>query len=455
VPQASIPGPKSLLPGKWFLEFSRDPLNFFAAAHRTYGDIARFSFGRQHVILLSHPNLIEEALLNRKIGKGPATKRLLPQGLLSTEGPQHLKQRRMMQPLFHRQHVQGFAATMVRHAERWRDRVNPQAPIDMITGMRDLTLGVITETVFSSTATLQAEEVGKALAESFEHFGLAFIPGIEMIEKLPLPFFNRLRNARARLDRALDQIIADRRAATGQSDLIAMLMAARDPENPADPGMSDRQIREEAMGIFIAGHETVSGAMSWTWHLLARTPAVEARLHEELDRVLGGRAPAADDVPKLEYTRAIVAESMRVCPPAWVMGRRAFEDVTIGGHTINAGSVVGVSQWNAHHDPRWWDAPDEFRPERWMDEAGAKTQAAGYRWTAASATRPKFAYFPFGGGVHLCIGESFAWSELILFIATIAQRWRFETVTAPRPEARITLQPRGLRMRAISRSPSA
>ena len=214
-----------------------------------------------------------------------------------------------------------------------------------------------------------------------------------------------------------------------------MLLAARDPENPSEPGMSDEQIRDEAMTIFLAGHETTANAMAWTWHLLGDSPAVETKLHEELARVLDGRTPAVEDVPKLEYTRAIAAEAMRLFPPAWTMGRRVVERHTIDGHTIEPGALVIVSQWIAHHDPRWWEAPNDFRPERWQ----------------SPAARPKYAYFPFGGGSRICIGESFAWTEAILLLATIAQRWRFVAGTAPTREPRITLRPKGLHMKAVSR----
>jgi cytochrome P450 len=209
--------------------------------------------------------------------------------------------------------------------------------------------------------------------------------------------------------------------------------------------MSDEQIRDEAITIFLAGHETTANAMAWTWHLLGAAPEVESRLHAEIDRVLGARLPAADDVPRLEWTRAIVAESMRLFPPAWTMGRRVLQAHSLGGYTMEAGSLVIMSQWVVHHDPRWWDRPDAFVPDRWLsssDDARGKTPA-----------RPKYAYFPFGGGSRVCIGESFAWTEAILLLATIAQRWQFRPVpgAVPLPEPRITLRPKGLRMRAVRR----
>ena len=208
--------------------------------------------------------------------------------------------------------------------------------------------------------------------------------------------------------------------------------------------MTDLQIRDEAMTIFLAGHETTANAMAWTWHLLGSAPEVEARLHAEIAQVLQSRTPTVEDVPKLEWTRAIVAESMRLFPPAWTMGRRAIEPHTIGGHQISKGDLVIMSQYVVHHDPRWWPDPDAFKPDRWLAEAGARSPAPG--------ARPKYAYFPFGGGSRICIGESFAWTEAILLLATIAQRWTFTPDGPPPvPEPRITLRPKGLRMRATLR----
>ena len=268
-----------------------------------------------------------------------------------------------------------------------------------------------------------------------------------------------------------------------------MLLAARDPENPNEGGMSDTQIRDEAMTIFLAGHETTANAMAWTWHLLGTAPQVEARLHQELDRVLRDasgewRTPAMDDVPKLEWTRAVVSESMRLFPPAWTMGRRALESHTLGGYVIEKGALVIMSQWVVHRDPRWWGEPESFQPYRWISEseprgisesespvssAALSNPASPVSSTAlvsptssagsgarlpTPVSRPKYSYFPFGGGSRVCIGESFAWTEAILLLATIAQRWRFVRGEEPAPttEPRITLRPKGLRMTAVERS---
>jgi len=440
-----VPGPSPWLPGASFLKFRRDPLTFFADTQHTYGDIARFTFGPQEVYLVSDPEWIEDVLVNsaKKFHKGVAlqrAKRLLGEGLLTAEGKAHLKQRRTIQPLFHRQQVQRFAEAMVKHAVRWRESIAAHATIDMTHEMAALTLAIVGETLFSSNVQSDADEVREALTAAVQSFGIAFLPGLEYFEKLPLPMFVRVRKARERLDAVIHRVIAERRSGGSedpplQPDLVSMLLAARDPENPDEGGMSDQQIRDEAMTIFLAGHETTANLMAWTWHLLGAHPQIEAALHAELARVLDGRTPSVDDVPKLEYTRAVIAESMRMYPPVWTMGRRAIETHVIAGHTIEPGALVIMSQWIVHHDPRWWSSPDSFTPDRWAEKSD----------------RPKYAYFPFGGGSRICIGESFAWTEAILLLASIAQRWTFRPVTAPVLEPRITLRPKGLSMRAVLR----
>jgi cytochrome P450 len=467
------PGPRSWLPGGDFWAFRRDPLTFLPHVARTYGDLARLSFGQQRVYVISRPEWIEDVLVNSasRFGKGVAlerARRVLGNGLLTSGGAEHLRQRRLIQPLFHRQHVQGFANSMVKHASRWTNAVTPGSDMDMTAQMGALTLAIVGETLFSSDVQDDANEVRTAMNDAVAGFALAFVPMVERLEKLPLPIFRRMREARTRLDRVIRTVIEKRRQAVARTvedkpppprlrrpaeasakaeglspqhsqDLISMLLAARDPENPHAVGMSDEQIRDEAITIFLAGHETTANAMAWTWHLLGSAPDAEARLHAELDHVLGGRVPTAEDVPRLEWTRAVVSESMRLWPPAWTMGRRVLQAHSIGGYTLEPRSLVIMSQWVVHHDPRWWDRPDAFAPERWL----------------SPAPRPKYAYFPFGGGSRVCIGESFAWTEAILLLATIGQRWRFRPVPGSTPEAepRITLRPKGLRMRAEIRVP--
>jgi cytochrome P450 len=455
-PAQVAPGPHTWVPGGSFWEFRKDRLGFVTEMARTYGDIVRVSFGRQKLFLISRPEWIEDVLVTnaKRFKKGIALERagkLLGKGLLTNEGADHLKQRRTIQPLFHRQHVQGFADAMVRHAERWTAAVKPGERIDVTAQMSALTLGIVGETLFSSNVEGQADEVRGALTDAVAGFELLFLPFGSSLENLPIPVFTRMRRARERLDNVIRRIVKERRASSAQShDLVSMLVAARDPENPDAAGMSDEQIRDEAMTIFLAGHETTANAMAWTWHLLGSAPDAEKKLHGELDRVLAGRTPTADDVPKLEWTRAIVAESMRLYPPAWTMGRRAIENHTIGGYTIERRDLVLVSQYVAHRDPRWWDAPEMFRPDRWL--AGG-FPVPGTRVPTPTTTQPKYSYFPFGGGSRICIGESFAWTEAILLLATIAQKVQLVPTNDPPPvpEPRITLRPHGLFMRTQRR----
>ncbi len=452
----SPPGPPQWLPGGNFWAFRRNGPEFFTHLARTYGDIAAFKFGRQQVYLISRPEWIEDMLVGsaHRFVKGMAldrARKILGNGLLTANGPEHLKQRRTIQPLFHRQHVQGFASAMVRHATAWSAGLTHGARLDVTHEMGGLALAIVGETLFSSDVQSDVDEVREALADAVQGFTLAFLPFIGRLERLPLPVFVRMRRSRERLDRVVRRIIATRReamAAAGAEppalragtthDLVSMLLAARDPDNPDAVGMSDEQIRDEAMTIFLAGHETTANAMAWTWHLLGSAPLAEARLHKELAEVLGRRTPTAEDVPKLEWARAIISESMRLFPPAWTMGRRVVETHSVGDYQLAPGSIVITSQYVAHRDPRWWDAPEQFKPERWLSPA---------------PDRPKYTYFPFGGGSRICIGESFAWTEAILLLATIAQRWRLVPTSDPPPvpEPRITLRPKGLFMRAEAR----
>ncbi|MDQ6925167.1 MAG: cytochrome P450, partial [Candidatus Eremiobacteraeota bacterium] len=276
---------------------------------------------------------------------------------------------------------------------------------------------------------------------------LAFLPFGKLAMQLPIPLATRFRRARTRLDRIVFGMIAERRAAaargepTDRGDLLSMLLAARDDEDGSatpNAALSDTELRDEAMTIFLAGHETTASALSWTWYLLGQHPDVAARLHAELDTVLGAgdtgprRAPGMDDLAALPYTRAVITESMRLFPPAYAIGRMCVERTTVGGYAIEPGWGVLTSPWLAHHDARWWPEPDRFRPERWLDPNEA-------------ANRPRFAYFPFGGGTRICIGEQFAWTEATLVLATLASRWSVALTPGrvPRPRGSVTLRPIG------------
>jgi len=429
------PGPKGLVPGLQFLPFRRDPLAFLTSLARDYGDIVQFWMGPQRAFFLNHPDLIKDVLVTRydAFHKGRAlqrAKRLLGEGLLTSEGAHHRRQRRLAQPAFHRQRINGYAGVMVDYAARasslWRDG----ATVNVADEMMRLTLAIVGKTLFDTDVERDAEDVSEALTEMMELFNLLLLPFAELLEKLPLPATRRFQRARARLDAVIYRIIDERRQSGADcGDLLSMLLLAEDEEGDR-ARMSNEQVRDEAMTILLAGHETTANALTWTWYLLAQHPEVEARLHHELDAVFEDeRLPALDDLPRLRYTEMVIAESMRLYPPGWALGRLALNDFDIAGYTLPAGSLVLVSQYVTHHDARFFPDPHRFDPERFTPEA--------------KESRPPFAYFPFGGGPRRCIGEGFAWMEGVLLLATLARRWRMSLVPGQtiKPHPRITLRP--------------
>jgi cytochrome P450 len=410
------------------------------AMNEAHGDIAHWRIGPQHLFLFSHPDLIRDVLVTngRNFHKSRGlerAKRLLGNGLLTSEGEFHLRQRRLAQPAFHKHRIASYAVTMsdyaARTSERWRDGQT----LDMHTEMMRLTLGIVARTLFDADVENEAAEIGEALTRAFESFNFAMLPFTEYLEKLPLPSVRRFNSARDTLDRTIYRMIDERRlSGEDKGDLLSMLLMATDTEGDGG-GMSDLQLRDEALTIFLAGHETTANALTWTWYLLSQHPQVEATLHAEIDAALNGRVPAYDDMPSLPYTRMVLAESMRLYPPAWAIGRRALESFDARGFTIPKRSVVLMSQYIVHRDARFFPNPERFDPDRWKPEAVAQ--------------RPKFSYFPFGGGNRVCIGEQFAWMEGVLLIAALAQKWRMRLVSGHPVEVQplITLRPRhGMRM---------
>jgi cytochrome P450 len=432
---SEAPGPKTLWPGGQMLTFRRDPLGFLTRLARDYGDVARFRIGPQRAFLLSHPDLVRDLLVthHERFHKGRAlqrAKRLLGEGLLTSEGEFHRRQRRLAQPAFHRQRIGSYAATMVEYAERASGRWRDGQGVDVAQEMMRLTLAIVGKTLFDADVESEADEVGEALTEVMELFGYLMLPYSELLEHLPLPAPRRFRRARARLDSVIYRIIEDRRrSGADRGDLLSMLLLAVDEEGDRT-GMTDEQLRDEVMTIFLAGHETTANLLSWAWLLLAENPGAERRLHEELDGVLaGGRAPSAEDVPALRYTEMVLAETMRLYPPAWTLGRLAIADHEAAGYHVPRGSLVLASQYVIHRDPRFFPDPERFDPERFTPEA--------------KAARPQFAYFPFGGGARRCIGEGFAWTEAVLTLASLARRWRPRPLPGRpvRPQPLITLRP--------------
>ncbi|HJT16858.1 MAG TPA: cytochrome P450 [Thermoanaerobaculia bacterium] len=415
------PGPRAWVPGASLRAMQRDPLGFLTRIAREFGDVAHFTFGPQHLYLINHPDLIRDVLVTkqRAFMKGRAlqrTKLLLGEGLLTSEGDFHIRQRRLMQPAFHRDRIARYAEVMRANAERVSESWRDGETMDVAQEMTRLTLSIVAQTLFGADVESEADEIGRALTELMEVFTVLLNPFTQWLMKLPTPKMRSTRRAIERLDATIYRMIEERRASgVDRGDLLSMLLLAQDEGEV----MTDRHVRDEAMTLFLAGHETTANALAWTFYLLAQHPDVELR----------------DE----HYTRMVLAESMRLYPPAWIIGRLALEPVEIGGYTIPRGAIVIVSQWVMHRDPRYWRDAEKFDPERFRVE---------------DASRPKFAYFPFGGGSRICIGEGFAWTEGVIVLQTLARKWRLElaqsTPVIPKPV--ITLRPRGgIRMTAHAR----
>ncbi|HXG68619.1 MAG TPA: cytochrome P450 [Blastocatellia bacterium] len=433
-------GPKGRLLVGNLPQFSRDPLKFITDCVRQYGDVVRIHIGPRLSYMINHPDHIEYVLVtnNRNFIKDlsvrlPPFRWLLGQGLLTSSGDFWLRQRRLAQPAFHRHRIAAYAETMAVYAEKmaasWRDGETRDAHQEM---MR-LTLDIVSKTLFDADVGGHANDVGAALEVVMDRLSSQGSLIRALDQYLPTPGTIRFRRATRRLDEIIYGIIRQRRA-SGQDtgDLLSMLLHAQDEDGSR---MTDRQLRDEAMTLFLAGHETTALALSWTWYLLSLHPDVEERLAEELRAALGGRRPGMEDLPNLPFADKIIKEAMRLFPPAWSIGREALQDCEIGGYHVPAGTQVYMMQWTMHRDPRYFDNPEAFDPDRWTDEFIRQL--------------PKYAYFPFGGGPRLCIGNSFAMMEAVLILATVAQKVRLtlapnQTVT---PWPSVTLRPRdGIRM---------
>lgn len=441
--QSKPPGPKGRPLVGVLPEFRKDPAGFLEKMARQYGDVVYLPLGRQHIYYVGHPEAIRDILVTHqyKFKKSRMLERarvLLGDGLLTSEGELHRRQRRLVQPAFHRDRLAGYGAAMVDRAAMVRDQWQSGRPFDVLQEMMRLTLAIVARTLFSAELDSEADEIGSALTQVFDLFEVILMPFSELLEKLPLPAVRRFKRARKRLDETIYRLIAERRAQGGDAgDLLSMLLLARDEEGQG--GMTDQQVRDEALTLFLAGHETTADGLTWAWYLLSQNPEAEAAFHAELDRVLAGRLPSLEDLAQLRYTESVFAETLRLYPPAWGIGRRALEDYPVGDFLIPTRSVVLTSPYAVHRDPRWFSDPQAFRPERWL---------------ADDPARPKFAYFPFGGGARVCIGERFAWMEGTLILAAIGQRWRLRLESGHRVEthARITLRPKhGMRMIAERR----
>jgi cytochrome P450 len=431
--------------GHW-LAFTHDQLGLIEQL-AAYGDWVRLRFPPLHAVFINHPDFIADVLVehNRDFVK-PLTiqrfKGLLGEGLFTSEGDLWRRQRRLIQPAFHRARIDAYAATMIDFARRAIAEWSDGQERDVSKDMSRLTFAVVGKALFDADVSSQASEVGAALTEALTALNKRISSfGIVVPDAVPIPANVRLRLAARRLDRIVYQLINERRASgTDHGDLLSMLLQVRDADDGT--GMSDRQVRDEVMTMVLAGHETTALALTWAWYLLSQHPTAEARFHAELDDVLGDRAPAPADLPRLTYTSMVVSESLRLYPPAWAIERASIRPTQVGGRPAGRNTAYIMSPWTVHHDPRWFDRPLEFQPERWSD--GLRDRL------------PRFAYFPFGGGPRLCIGNTFAVTEATLMLASIGQRFRLHLVPGQdvRPAPNITLRPkRGLRMIVQRRQP--
>jgi len=415
-----------------------DPLAVFTGWAREFGDIFYYRAGWIHVYFLNSPELVESVLVTnqqnfRKDRVIQNSRWFLGQGLLTSEGGEWLRQRRLSQPAFHRERLALYARIINGCAEEMLDSWKDGENRDVHQEMMQLTLRVVAKVLFSVDVKNESKEVAAALNLLMKHSSGARMLLPPWVRYLPLPFLIRVRRAVRQLDEVVYRIIRERRRSENDNgDLLSMLMSARDEDGSR---MTDRQLRDEVMTFLLAGHETTALSLSWAWYLLSENPEAENKLHHELARVLDGKNPSFEDLPRLCYTEAVVKESVRLYPPAWSLARTAAEDFEIGGYLVPAGSNVVMSQWIMHRDPRFFPSPEQFDPGRWFEE---HTQRL-----------PRFAYFPFGGGPRYCVGASFAMMEATLLLAAIAQRFRLRMVPGHKvvPVPSITLRPKyGIKM---------
>ena len=417
----SVPQPKEVpFIGSFHRRF-RSPMSFFQELQRDHGDFARFTLFNERFLLCNHPSAINEFLVTKQqsFRKGRAlegARVFLGNSLLVSEGQEHAHQRKLIQPAFHRGRIAGYAQVMARRAQQWTDRRRDGEELDMAVEMNRLTLAVVGETMFGSEVDAEAGEIARSLTVIIESFNRMLLPLWRYWRYLPFGKNLRLRAAQRSLDTTIYRLIARRRQENrDHGDLLSMLLAAEDAED-VRRRLSDTEVRDQAMTIFLAGHETTATALAWTWHLLATHEPVRQKLQQEVTALLGPhRLPTLDDTTRLPYATAVFSEAIRLYPPVWVIGRRAMEDVVIGDIKVPARTIVLGSQYIVHRDARFWPRADEFLPERWLEDDSSKD-------------RPKFAYFPFGGGARICIGDGFAWAEGVILLSVMARRWRFEVV---------------------------
>jgi len=427
------PGPHYSMLGSIRAIRQLQPNGFFDAVRRDHPRIAYVRFGSEHAYLFFEPDLVRTLLVDagRATTKGRAlqrSKELLGEGLLTSEGELHRRQRHLVQPAFHAARIANYAEIMCEEARLLSGAWRHGACVDMGPEMSRLTLRIVGRALFGTE--LREDDiatVSHALGTFLARFRLLMLPGAAVIGRIPTRGNLRLRRARADLDALIYRLIAEHRASGDTGDLLSMLLLTGE--------MSDKQVRDEALTLMLAGHETTANALTWAWLLLTGDRANASRLHREVDALSG--PPEPGDLDALPFTKAVIAESMRLYPPAWALGRRTTEPLTVDEYTIPAGALVTTSQWVLHRDDRWWGDATVFRPGRWINADG--------RFDETAPGAPRGAYFPFAAGRRVCVGESFAWTEAVLVLATLAQNWAATALPETSMETRpaVTLRPAG------------
>ncbi len=430
------PGPRGLPIIGSARSFARDPLSFLTGVAEQYGDIASFRLGTLDVVFVRHPDYIREVLITQRTSftMSPLRAKLnavVGEGLFTSRGDLHARQRRLIQPVFRKSRIEAYAPQMAELSQRMRGEWQPGTVIDITEEMMKLTMLIAARALFAHDIENDAESVSRNVGTVLEFFTRLSSPLLKLSLKLPLPSSLRFKGAVRDLDRVIYRMIERRRGTQGAGDdLLSLLMQAKDDETNVQ--MTEKQLRDEILTLLIAGHETTANLLAWILWLVAQRPEADDRLHAEAKALLAGRAGfAAADCDRMSYAKMVILEGLRLYPPGWFIGRAAQAEVRLGGYAVPKGTVVMMSQYVMHRDGRFFADPERFKPERWEGDFQDRL--------------PRGAYFPFSAGDRHCIGEGFAWQEALLILATLVERWKFELVPGQhiRPRPSVTLRPDG------------
>ncbi|GMV90613.1 MAG: cytochrome P450 [Candidatus Hydrogenedentota bacterium] len=408
------PGPRGPVPIREIRILRRDVVGFLKHMANNYGDLSCVRIGHLLIYIVSHPELVHETLVTRNESLQKSwifgnAKDALGEGMLTSSGDFHRHQRKLIRPALHHERVHAYAQTMIRMADDIARDLPNETVVDMDAVMRSITLPVVADTLFGADLAAETGKIGTAITQLTEVFNRAKSPFGTLLNYVPiLPLNRRVKESMKTIDDAIYRIISQRReSADEHDDLLSMLLAAQDAGGAS---MHDSMVRNEVLALMLAGHETTAITLTWAWYVLAQHPEIEAEFHKELEDVLGDRLPVPDDLKRFTFTRKVVAETIRYYPAFYLVLRSAAEPCTLGGYDVRPGTIIFVSVYNVHHDPRFYPDPERFDPHRWTPEM--KEQL------------PRYAYCGFGGGSHACLGESFAWTEAMLVLAVLGQRWK-------------------------------